>query len=800
MLKKDRRILWLMNHKTLMRFEVQLLIEMGFEVFVPKVIPASGFRSGAVSFDWDSSLSIPSKALAHLNDVDFYGQTWSAETARLVNRYFGVAFTMPFGVQPTEPLRHFEGQIALRAFGVTNELSYKQILEEICGPSVFGLIKSVGDRFWFAAGYENMTDCEPPLLADRGVYLPVGLPSDYWVNEQTWRGGSGRILFLCPEVATNDYYAKAYEAFKLEFGQLPHVIIGVQNESIDDPCVRGFVSDEELIELYQTSAAFYYPSREVRHLHYSPIEAMIIGTPVVFFDDCLLSRIAGRSVAGAVRDTHGARELLSSLVAGSESVRDRIVREQHDIPSRLSHADCRPQWDVGMQEIVSASGRMSPLASLLNDIKHRIPVVAVRKRVPTVVEAAKVSRRELTTRTDDDAERQDAIDFTTTRLPLFVESVSGLSNPDSWGSWSDGPTIRIELEKPIWGRVSIEIVGGAYDRNLNHPIAVTCGDASETLSFGTPPWEPESQTVHLALGKASAVIEIAVPFPTRVDEGPRTIGFGLCRLKIVDRNRDENAAPLLTGVERQGVERRIQRRWGALNDLDQSTIAHYAPTCILCGYSAPRASFVIKESQCIFGGGRLERYLCPRCECTFGPRKVMELSPQMLSQDYEDLYSIYAEADCTANEMRAFEALSPTADGVYLNYGSGGWSNSTAALTAQGFEVYSYDRFFSANSPHVLSSAELQGRRFDGIYSNNVIEHFLRPVDEVVFLRSLLKRGGSMSHASPCFDYLYDHTRFHTFFPTGTSAHVLAAKAKLRVGKRTRDGEFICQVFHRSRR
>jgi hypothetical protein len=61
----------------------------------------------------------------------------------------------------------------------------------------------------------------------------------------------------------------------------------------------------------------------------------------------------------------------------------------------------------------------------------------------------------------------------------------------------------------------------------------------------------------------------------------------------------------------------------------------------------------------------------------------------------------------------------------------------------------------------------------------------------------LLMRGGSMSHATACYDYLYDYTRFHTVFFTGISVQILSSKTKLRLGDRQREGEFICQVFHR---
>jgi hypothetical protein len=53
-----RRILWIVNHKTLMSGEVPLLRSLGFEVFVPKILPAHdrNLRSAGVTYDYDAAL------------------------------------------------------------------------------------------------------------------------------------------------------------------------------------------------------------------------------------------------------------------------------------------------------------------------------------------------------------------------------------------------------------------------------------------------------------------------------------------------------------------------------------------------------------------------------------------------------------------------------------------------------------------------------------------------------------------------------------------------------------------------
>jgi hypothetical protein len=797
MLKKHRRVLWLLNHKTLMPFEVPLLVQFGFEVFVPKIMPNNaGFRSGMVSHQWDETLSIPKSVLDLLNDFDFYLESWPPQIVRLINRYFGAVFVMPYGVQTMEAVLHFEGLVIFRAFGLEKARSYRSLLSAMHGDKIFAVIQAIGDRFWFAAGYEQLAECEPPLLANRMLFLPFGLPSSCWRHENTWTGGSGKVLFVCPNLVTNPYYAEYYRAFKAEFGDLPHVIVGAQDVPTGDPNVLGFVTDEELIRVYQTSAAMFYPSHERRHVHYSPIEAMIIGTPVVFNSDSLLARLSGRKHEGAAKDRIQARQLLHDLIGKSDGVIHRIREDQKRIPMHFSDENCKARWQRGIE--LCGLGEKGPDDGVWGFLRGQFR----RRRGGSglhLTELPQPSSRELAGPSAVEGSPEEGADFSQSELPLFLSHISGLGENEPWGRWSSGESISLRLEKALHGRVDIEVVGGAYGKNLNCPISFTCGDITKSLSFALPPWNPETHVISLKLTRPCSKVEIAVPHPTQLESGGRKLGVGLCKIRFISRNKSPSSAPqrAMTDAEKETVAARIRERWKSIDLLDECILQSYKPKCILCGHSSRREGFAIKESQCVFSAVRLERYECPSCRCIFGPRKVMELHPAVLAEDYRDLYSVYSEADSTQSEIRAFRALSPRKRGVYLNYGSGGWSKSVAALNDEGYEVYAYDPFYKGTHPNMLTKNEIKRRRFDGIYSNNVIEHFTRPLDEFSFMRSLLKRGGSMSHATACYDYLYDFTRFHTIFFTGDSVRVLASKTKLTLGDRQRSGEFICQVFHR---
>ena len=66
-------------------------------------------------------------------------------------------------------------------------------------------------------------------------------------------------------------------------------------------------------------------------------------------------------------------------------------------------------------------------------------------------------------------------------------------------------------------------------------------------------------------------------------------------------------------------------------------------------------------------------------------------------------------------------------------------------------------------------------------FSNDLIEHLQNPVEELCFMKSLLKPDGKMYHATGCYEYAFEYTRFHLFFFLGRSLQLLAQKSGLEV-------------------
>lgn len=195
------------------------------------------------------------------------------------------------------------------------------------------------------------------------------------------------------------------------------------------------------------------------------------------------------------------------------------------------------------------------------------------------------------------------------------------------------------------------------------------------------------------------------------------------------------------------------------------------------------------NSFCIFTNQPIYRFKCCDCGFIFGPINYIEMDKSELINKYKELYSNYQECDSTEREVKTFLSLNPKIDGKYLNFGSGIWSKSTKIIKEMGFDLTCYDFSFDVGT--------IDGLKFDGIISNNVIEHLQYPIESFKFLKSLLKDNGIMFHSSPCFKYKYEFSIFHLNFLIGKSVEILADKAGLNIEHFFDNGsDFIIKKFY----
>jgi hypothetical protein len=493
-----------------MQSEASVLADLGYEVFIPKVIPAQSFRSGAVDYAFDRTLTIPAEELALLNAFDFYGSDWSDEIKHVVNARFAVAFVRPFTSRKLlQTLEHFEGHVALRAFGMDNFECYMRHIVGHCGYEVVGLIERRGKRFSFASGYKQIAAAEPAFLASRSIYLPIGMPKEFDRCRNSWHGSDRRFFTVLPDIKSSAAATATYEAFKRHFGHIPHVIAGSQSEPVDDPNVIGFVSHEELISLFQSCAAYFSPSQNLRHVLYTPVEAAIIGQPVVCYDGTLLAQLIGAGGSGCAASPAEAAAILERLVCGDRELSRQIIISQQALVDQFSEDFCKRIFGPALDRMLATVGsREKPARTRPQDLVCLLP----EERYEPIGKG-------------------EWIEFN--RLKLTVRGVYGLSWAEYFGRWSEADRVIIRFAGALPRKMRLILEGGAYGDNLKAPIVVNVGGAVAEFTFSSEPFEPETVAVDLELQERADCIEFIVPKPILL-ANIRRIGIAFKRMRIVD--------------------------------------------------------------------------------------------------------------------------------------------------------------------------------------------------------------------------------------------------------------------------
>jgi hypothetical protein len=343
---KAKRILLILNHRTLLPAELPVLESLGFEVFTPSATPDEMEFGSATSFDKSPSTLAPDQ-LRILTSHNFYSEEWSEQVRSAINDAFGLVITSVYKTPLIEALKHFDGPVIARVFGREEPKSYAPMFAHYrCDD----LIRDRGGAFVLAQAYDELSEVEPDYLSERMRTAGCSIPEAIWRNEHTWRRASDDLLFLCPRIST-DYYGAFYLVIKKLAAQMPHKIIGRQFKPTADPAVLGFVSDDDLLSLYRTSAAFLYVSHEPRHLHYTPLEAAIVGLPVLYLRGSLMSRLVGRALPGECSSLDDMQSKARRLSVGDSDLASAVTEEQDALLKAFQTDLIRDQWHAIFSEL-----------------------------------------------------------------------------------------------------------------------------------------------------------------------------------------------------------------------------------------------------------------------------------------------------------------------------------------------------------------------------------------------------------------------------------------------------------------
>lgn len=344
MTKGKKRVMWLLNHTSARKFEVPMLKYIGFdEVFLPKTFPTDpGFRSASIEWSEDENLTIPAEDLKILNNADWYRGAGQAAWD-IANKWFDTVFFILYDIELLRNISlYFHGNAVWRVYGLSKPLTYTDILLMLSEGKGASYIRNLGDRFFFGVAYEHLNNIENDALKKRTMYLPLGLKNSE-INDQ-WSGEHNKIMFVCPDIAINEYYESVYKEFISDFSDFEYIICGSQPIKVMDKHVIGFVSHDEHINNMQKTKLMFYHSREEYHIHYHPFEAVKAGMPLIFMAGGLLDRLGGKNLPGRCVSIKEARKKIKKIMNGDLKLIQEIKQSQKILMKAMDFDELKQHW------------------------------------------------------------------------------------------------------------------------------------------------------------------------------------------------------------------------------------------------------------------------------------------------------------------------------------------------------------------------------------------------------------------------------------------------------------------------
>jgi hypothetical protein len=297
--KKKPVLYWVFIHETLRAEEVPLLQQAGFGVIPARMVDLHKEYHGAHYDDeqhatyprgWRESVGLPRDVIELIQKINLISSdnfrtigTLSSPEIKLLNEFVD-CIVLPAHVPTALNLiaSGYNGVVLLRYFGhyVPGWTRTKETKEWQYDYSPLADYPN----YWWMPGLTALTEIEDPIIARDGNLNLMFAPRSLERSENCWKGESSKPHLLTVISSADLHLKHYYENFKEYFSELPHSILGKNDRTkLGDPSVVGKIaSNEEYLEHFLNARAYVEVGFVPQHCHYTPLEALQLGVPVLF--------------------------------------------------------------------------------------------------------------------------------------------------------------------------------------------------------------------------------------------------------------------------------------------------------------------------------------------------------------------------------------------------------------------------------------------------------------------------------------------------------------------------------------
>ena len=128
--------------------------------------------------------------------------------------------------------------------------------------------------------------------------------------------------------------------------------------------------------------------------------------------------------------------------------------------------------------------------------------------------------------------------FSEGKYPSYVASVSGLSRPEGWATWSEGPIVEIRFARRLPQTFDLTLsIASAFGGNRGQPVKVRAGASEQSFVVDREPFEV---TIPFHVVDDATSLSFVIPrpeSPLELGKGndPRKLGIAFFSLVVVPR-------------------------------------------------------------------------------------------------------------------------------------------------------------------------------------------------------------------------------------------------------------------------